>query len=182
MVFDPISHGVNAGWLPDRRSAMPFYIIRDDKEREELITWCNRVKNTNDKNIRLAIRRVLSAINQRTSPVDAFIDTVIAWENLFGANEKIGSRISVSIANLLGDSPEFKKEDIRKKVRYYYKLRGNIVHGTKEVTNKDALKYRDECLDITIKVMKKLYTEQYDLIKEKSFDRSRILAASGGQA
>ncbi len=162
---------------------MPFYITKDDKEREELIIWCDRVKNTDDKNIRLAIRRVLSAINQRTSPVDAFIDTIIAWENLFGENGKISFSISVSIANLLGDSPEFKKENIRKKVKYYYKIRGNIVHGTKEVTNKDALKYRDECLDITLKVIRKLYTERCDLIKEKeSADRSRRLALFTGQA
>ncbi len=162
---------------------MPFYITKDDKEREELIIWCDRVKNTDDKNIRLAIRRVLSAMNERTNPVDAFIDTVIARENLFGGNAELGFRISISIANLLGDTSGLKKEDIQKKVIDYYNLRSKIVHGVKEVTNEEALKYRDECLDITLKVIRKLYTERCDLIKEKeSADRSRRLALFTGQA
>ncbi len=110
--------------------------------------------NADDKNIRLAIRRILSALNKRTNPVDSFIDIIIAWENLFGTSEKIGSSISGSITNLLGDTRKQQKE-IRKKVNNYYKIRCDIVHGSKEITTNDALEYRNDCLDITLKVMRK---------------------------
>jgi hypothetical protein len=116
----------------------------------------------------------LSAINKRTNPTDSFIDIVIAWENLFGTPKNIGSSISGSIANLLGGTRKQHKE-ITKKVNNYYKIRCDIVHGSKEIITKDALEYRNDCLDITMKVMGKLYTEKPDLLRFDSSKRSEIL-------
>lgn len=174
MIFDPISHGTQVSWFSNSRTATIHFILKENQEKEELVTWCNRIKNIDDKNIRLAIRRVLSAINKRTNPVDSFIDTVVAWENLFGTKEKIGSSISGSIANLLEGTRKQLKE-IKTKVNNYYKIRCDIVHGSKEITTKDAREYRDDCLDITLKVMRKLYIEKPALLQLDSSKRSDIL-------
>ncbi|MCI5209227.1 MAG: hypothetical protein D3910_10630, partial [Candidatus Electrothrix sp. ATG2] len=176
MVFDPINHGTQVTSNSIRRSPMPFYLVRDTKESDALIEWSKRIKKTDDKNIQLAIKRILSAINERTNPIDSFIDTVIAWENLFGANAELGFRISVSIAKLLGET-EAQIKGIQKKVNDYYNKRSKIVHGVNEVTNEEAINFREECLDITLKVIRKLYTEKVELINiANSAERSKELA------
>ena len=54
------------------------------------------INATDDSKIRIAIRRVLSAINERMNPVDGFVDVIIAWENLFGGNAELSFRISTA--------------------------------------------------------------------------------------
>lgn len=49
------------------------------------------------------------------------------------------------------------------------------MHGSKEITNRDALEYRDDCLDVTLKVMRKLYIEKPELLQFDSSKRSEIL-------
>ncbi|HCH2814692.1 TPA: hypothetical protein NKT17_004690, partial [Vibrio parahaemolyticus] len=172
MIFDPLSHGVQPSYSSETRSPMPLYVV-EPEERKSLIDWCSLIENTDDAKIRLAIRRVLSSINQRMDPLDGFVDSIIAWENLFGGNAELSFRISISIAKLLADTGEERKK-LQKIVKDHYNTRSKVVHGVKELTPEEAVKYRDECLDIALKSLRLLYANHPDMIQDPN--RSTMLA------
>ncbi|ELK8497328.1 hypothetical protein RV040_000795 [Vibrio alginolyticus] len=175
MIFDPISQGTNLSWISEPRSPVNFHILADS---EGIIDWCKNLKEVEDTTIRLAIRRILSAINQRQDPIDGFVDTIIAWENLFGGNAELSFRISVSIAKLLGETDE-QRNNLQKFVNEHYNIRSKLVHGVKELTHEQAVDCRDRCLDIALKAVRKLYLERVELIEDmNSTNRSKILALS----
>ncbi|CAK2951037.1 Apea-like HEPN domain-containing protein [Vibrio crassostreae] len=172
MIFDPLSHGVQPSYSSETRSPMPLCVV-EPEERKSLIDWCSLIENTDDAKIRLAIRRVLSSINQRMDPLDGFVDSIIAWENLFGGNAELSFRISISIAKLLADAGEERKK-LQKIVKDHYNTRSKVVHGVKELTPEEAVKYRDECLDIALKSLRLLYANHPDMIQDPN--RSTRLA------
>jgi len=172
LVFDPLCRGTSMSWSQRARSPMPHHLLKQ-QDREAVIYWSKMVNEKEDEKIRLAIRRILSSINERMNPIDGFIDSIIAWENLFGGNAELSYRISVSIAKLLAESQEDRLEIQSKAVKYYTE-RSKIVHGVKEVTYEVATQKRDECLKIALDVVKKLYEEHHDLLADA--DRSKKLA------
>lgn len=172
LVFDPLCQGTSMSWSHRVQSPMPHYLLKRN-EVEAIIYWAKLVDGSNDEKIRLAIRRILSSINERMNPIDGFIDSIIAWENLFGGNAELSYRISVSIAKLLADSQEEILEVQRKVVKYYTE-RSKIIHGVKEITHITATQKRDECLKIALDVVKKLYEVHHDLLTDP--DRSKKLA------
>ena len=171
MIFDPITIGTNLSWKPDPRSPVNSFIL--DNNTESIMKWSKKLKDVDDTKIRIALRRILSAINERTNPIDGFVDTIIAWENLFGGNAELSFRISISIAKLLGQT-ESEKGTIQKDVKNYYDIRSKLLHGVKEITAEEAIQYRDHCLDISLKALRKLYLDRSDLINHDS--RSKVLA------
>lgn len=173
MIFDPISQGTSLSWNPEPSTPVSFHIVKDEDEKEKIISWGKRLKDIEDTKIRLAIRRVLSAINQRKNPIDGFVDTIIAWENLFGGNAELSFRISISIAKLLGTSDEDRKQ-LQKFVNDHYNIRSKLVHGVKEMTPEQAIECRDKCLDVALRAIRKLYLERVELIDDAN--RSKVLA------
>tara|TARA_R110001583_G_scaffold8896_3_gene42003 strand:+ start:4981 stop:6558 length:1578 start_codon:yes stop_codon:yes gene_type:complete len=171
MIFDPITIGTNLSWRPDPRSPVSSYIL--DNNTESIMKWSKKLKDVDDTKIRIAIRRILSAINERTNPIDGFVDTIIAWENLFGGNAELSFRISISIAKLLGKTEE-ERLKIQKEIIKYYNTRSILVHGVNDISTEEAIKYRDHCLDISLKALRKLYLDRSNLINHDS--RSKILA------
>ena len=151
---------------------MPRYLLKSN-EVEAITYWSKIINDSDDEKIRLAIRRILSAINDRMNPIDGFIDSIIAWENLFGGNAELSYRISVSIAKLLKESQEERLE-LQSKVVKYYTERSKIVHGVKEISHDIAIQKRDECLQIALDAIKKLYEEHHDLLSDA--ERSKKIA------
>lgn len=172
LVFDPLCEGTSMSWSYRAKSPMPYYLLKK-REIDSVIYWSKLVNESNDEKIRLAIRRILSSINERMDPIDGFIDSIIAWENLFGGNAELSYRISISIAKLLTENQE-KRLEIQSKVVKYYTERSKIVHGVKEINHEVATQKRNECLKIAIDVVKKLYEEHHDLLVDA--DRSKKLA------
>lgn len=172
LVFDPLCQGTSMSWSHRAQSPMPYYLLKQC-EIESVIYWSKLVNESNDEKIRLAIRRILSSINERMNPIDGFIDSIIAWENLFGGNAELSYRISISIAKLLAESQEDRLE-LQKKVVKFYTDRSQIVHGVKEITHEAAVQKRDECLKIALDVVRTLYEDHHDLLIDA--DRSKKLA------
>lgn len=172
LVFDPLSHGINISWSNSARSPMPHYLLKSS-EIEAITYWAKIINDSDNEKIRLAIRRILSSINDRMNPIDGFIDSIIAWENLFGGNSELSYRISVSIAKLLKGSAEERLE-LQSKVVKYYTERSKIVHGVKEISHDVAVQKRDECLQIALDAIKKLYIEHRNLLSDT--ERSKKLA------
>lgn len=172
LVFDPLCQGVNISWRYGVRSPMPYYLLKKS-EVDAVSHWYKTINETEDGKIRLAIRRILSSINDRTSPIDAFIDSIISWENLFGGNAELSYRISISIAKLLKEKPE-ERSELQRKIVKYYSERSKVLHGVEEMSSELATKKRDECIRIALDAMKKLYAEHRDLISNP--ERARVLA------
>jgi len=172
LIADPISQGTNISWSNRPRSPMPYYLLSSGSS-ESVKYWSSIIKSSNDEKIRIAIRRILSSINERTNPVDGFVDSVIAWENLFGGNAELSYRISISISKLLKVSPEDRMA-LQKKIVNFYNDRSLVVHGSKEISYWDAVQKRNECLLIALSSLRKLYENHRDLIEDT--DRSKKLA------
>src|SRR5688572_10945845 len=113
LLFDPLSPGLNISWNNRVPTPMEYYLCNPE-DRNVIKRWCDILKRTDDSKIRIAIRRVISALNERTNPIDGFIDSVIAWENLFGGDKELSFRVSMSIAHLL-EEDQAKRLELQKK-------------------------------------------------------------------
>lgn len=175
LIVDPMSPGTNISWSNRPRSPMPYYLLSSDSS-ESVKYWSSIITFSNDEKIRIAIRRILSSINERANPIDGFVDSIIAWENLFGANAELSYRISISISKLLEASFEDRLK-LQKEIVDFYNDRSNIVHGLKEISYEDAEQKRNRCLQIALLSLRELYKNHPELIKDtKSADRSKKLA------
>ena len=172
LIVDPLSQGTSISWSPRPLSPMPHYLFCSDQQ-ESIKHWASLIKGSRDEKIRIAIRRIVSSINERMNPIDGFVDAVIAWENLFGGEAELSYRISISIAKLLEESEECRLK-LQKKVVDYYNDRSKIIHGVKEITYDEAVRKRNECLSIALASMKKLYEEYQNLLLDPG--RSKKLA------
>jgi hypothetical protein len=172
LIFDPITHGTNISWSNKPKTPMPHFLIEKNNV-DAIIYWSKLIDETDDERIRIAIRRILSSINERINPIDGFVDSIIAWENLFGGMAELSYRISISISKLLHTVPD-ERLTLQKEIVGFYNDRSQIVHGAKEIGYKEAEIKRNRCLSIAILSLKSLYEKHADLIADK--DRSKKLA------
>lgn len=128
-IADPTSHGRSMGWSDTRSSPgfMPTELSAE--ECRDVQNWCYLIDEHWSPTIDIAVRRVLSAAQVRTDSADRLVDSVIAWENLFGTSEgEPRLRISSAMAWLLADTAEG-RADLQKEIKGLYDDRSKIVHG-----------------------------------------------------
>lgn len=167
-IFDPLNYGIKLSWSSTRKTPNPFYKCSEN-DIGNIAKWCNKIYNTEDSKIRLAKRKTINAISYRQNPIDGFIDAIIAWENLFGANAELSFRISSAISCLL-EKEKSKRKNLFKKLKDTYNTRSSIVHGVKEISHKKAKAYREFSLEICLACITELY-ENYPKLIDKD-DRS----------
>jgi hypothetical protein len=128
-VADPSTQGRSISWS-DPRSSPGFTPTELSKgECEALQRWCTLIESNWMPRIDIAVRRVLSAAQVRNDPADRLVDSVIAWENLFGTSEgEPRLRISAAMAWLIADSAAH-REALQKEIKQLYDDRSKIVHG-----------------------------------------------------
>ena len=171
--YDPFCHSSQFSWK-NKRSRFPFSVHTiKENEIENISTWSKAIANVNSSNIRVAIRRLLSALNERQNPADGFIDTIIAWENLFGARTEISNSISIAMAKLLETDIEERLKVVQR-IKKLYNCRSAIVHGGGLKKGENVERYRNECIVLTLKVLKVLYGKKPELITNK--DRAKLIA------
>jgi hypothetical protein len=49
MIFDPITHGTKVGYFSNSRTTITHFVLKENKEKDNIVVWCNRIKNTDDK-------------------------------------------------------------------------------------------------------------------------------------
>lgn len=174
LLFDPLSWGLDLNWKNSFITPLYPYSVTP-KDVESIQSWSKIITSANNEKLKTAIFRILSAINERTNPVDGFIDSMIALESLFGGNTELNLRISSSIARLLGNSLDERKL-LQGRVKELYDDRGRIVHGSdKKFNSQEIFQKRDECIKITLDCLRKIYKFRQDLISSTSIDRSNRL-------
>jgi Apea-like HEPN len=92
------------------------------------------------------------------------IDSIIAWENLFGSKEgELRFRITSSLAVLLEESYQARK-DLKKRLSDLYDLRSKVVHGSRNLKRSEYPQCQ-EALSIAIEAIRVLIRERPDLLE-----------------
>ncbi|GAA2698475.1 MULTISPECIES: HEPN domain-containing protein [Actinosynnema] len=115
--------------------------------------------------IGVAVRRTLRAASERTDPEDLLVDAVIAWENLFGADQgEVTLRVVTTMARLLRPDQQG-REELRGELSGIYALRSRIVHGA-HVTDTpwETRRQSHRTLELTLEVLRVLLTTRTDLL------------------
>ena len=156
-VFDPFSHGSSITWR-DRKITINTTLVQYSKqELEEMLIWYRRIREVDDSKIKIATDRVLSAVNNREDYIDSFIDSIIALENMFCHSEKkVKETISKSVALFLRDNDD-EIFALYEEVRELYKIRSDVLHGNKILTNEEIKDGLEKSLKILIDCLKKLH-------------------------
>lgn len=156
------------------------YPIKDtltDQEINSIEEFARLVASHDYKRIIISFRRLASAV-MRTDITDGFIDLVVIWENLFGTNSgEVKFRIALSMSKLLGDT-EAQRQQIFKQVSELYKHRSNIVHGSRHYNWREVGSFWEQSLELTTKVLRKLFYERPELLSNSSDTRSKKLGLS----
>lgn len=180
-IFDPLSYGPMMS-LRDTRTT-PSLVPRQltEQESEAWEEWISLVTKRREPSIAVAIRRTLLAVTDRRDPSDALVDGVIAWENLVGSREGEATlRVSAALAWLLEDEFESRQERQRA-IGRLYKLRSDVVHGTRLLQPREAAEKSREVIEITLGALRKMLRERSELLREcrNSAERSKRLILGG---
>lgn len=109
---------------------------------------------------------MVRAAAERREPSDVLIDSVIAWENLFGTKEGEPTlRVTASLALLLESEPEARRK-LRTKLASIYTLRSNVVHGNSAL-NRSQYPLCYEALDIAIRALRVLLSDRVDVLAQR---------------
>jgi hypothetical protein len=142
-------------------------ILRDD-EVHELESWALRVEEAYDPSIRIAVRRLITAIHERMSPEDVLIDSVMVWENLFGHGESSETKFRVTTAiALLLEQDSMQREIVRRELGKIYDARSKVVHGG-EVTKKQGLQtMQARAVEVARQCLRELFLKKPALLRER---------------
>lgn len=157
--------GTNVGWS-DTRSApgfLPYALAPDDCQ--ELTRFCELIDRHRPPSAAIAIRRVISAAQTRAEPADRLVDSVIAWENLFGTSEgEPRLRISAAMAWLLaGDAAT--REALQLEIKSIYDARSKIVHGAAAPDDPGLPNEASRALALALDSLRLLFSERDDVLR-----------------
>lgn len=128
--------------------------------------WFDLLYKTDITHIETTISRLKYAIFERWYPEDAIIDTIIAWESMFGGKSETTFKVTASIAKFL--YPEYEREKKISRLKKLYGLRSEIIHGSKSknilLKTENIENIRKEVIEIGILCLKKLLQNK-DLLK-----------------
>jgi hypothetical protein len=169
--FSPIIPGAWTTWREISKHTMaPLRAITRD-EVEAWKYWISTISAVGLGGVDIAARRIQAAIAERDNQVDRFVDSVVAWENLFGGDGEMTLRISSSLAWLLGDDAKHRLE-LQKKIKDLYTLRSKVVHGAKHLDDGDAAVSATSGLKIAINALREIYTKHPQLVSLDGTKRS----------
>ncbi len=161
---EPLGFGRGMSWSDPRQAAglMPTQLT--EAEVTSWAEWYKRLSSPRIEKIEVALTRILRALAERREPSDVLIDSVIAWENIFGSREGEPTlRVTASLAKLLEKTPAARKAS-KTKLGDIYRLRSDVVHGNAPL---DISQYPlcQEALDMAIKAVRILTTERTDILE-----------------
>ena len=162
-IADPTAQGRSIGWADPKSSPAFMPTELSAEECEGLRGWCNLIERHWVSTVDIAVRRVLSAAQTRSDPSDRLVDSVIAWENLFGTTEgEPRLRISSAMAWLLADSaPD--RIDLQLEIKQLYDDRSKIVHGG--TFNETAISEKaNRALELALSSLRELFSGRSDVL------------------
>ena len=165
-VDDPLDNGMSAGYGEPQRAVglVPTQLTDDDIRAWQ--KWYTLLAADGSDRLDIAISRVLRAISERRDHTDVLIDSVIAWENVFGSSQGEPTlRVTGCMARLLASDPG-ERARLRTELAGMYALRSKAVHGNSQIKASDAARCY-KALDYAIDVLRIVYRDRSDLLEEK---------------
>lgn len=141
--------------------------------------WAKKTKD-HPQRLGIAMRRMLSAVSDRTDPLDGFIDAVMAWENMFSGRPETNLRVCGAIAWLLEPDEYQRRHQLFNELKDLYGKRSNLVHGALE-TVADPARYRGRAVRIAVECLKRLYFDDELLQVKDSADRGGMILLGRAQ-
>ncbi len=165
-IDDPLEHVASQGWGDPRQAVglMPTQLT--EEEVVDWQEWYSLLGKPGSDRLGIAMSRIIRAVAERRDAIDVLIDSVIAWENLFGSPQGEPTlRVTASMALLLKKDPA-ERVMLREKLASIYKLRSKAVHGSGQPKPVE-LPLCYEALDYAIGALKAIFKERPDLLLEK---------------
>ena len=162
---DPLAHGRVTGWNDVRTSPgfMPYELSDDDCR--ELAAWLGRINDHWVPQIDIAVRRFISAAHSRTDPADRLVDSVIAWENLFGTSEgEPRFRVTSAMACLL-EAEGHSRISTQSRLKRLYDARSRVVHGAR-IDTPSLIQDGNDALLFARQSLQGLFRDRPDLLHE----------------
>lgn len=120
-----------AGNLAHNASAVTL----TDPVAQQLNIWLPALAKMPDQLV-LPMRRLLRAAAERNDVIDGLIDSVIAWEALFGANPEIKFQVTGAMAVLLEGGDMVRRAALKDELGKIYDMRSKFVHGSGDIGDK----------------------------------------------
>jgi Apea-like HEPN len=161
---DPLSQGYNLSWSDPRQGTGIIAVQLTDEEVGAWGEWYARLSTAHVDRIELGLTRTMRAIAERREPSDVLVDSVIAWESMFGSRQGEPTlRVTTSMAKLL-ETTDQAREQLRRKLVDIYSLRSDIVHGNRHLKESEYAKCQ-EALDLAVRAIRVLVTDRTDILK-----------------
>jgi hypothetical protein len=175
-MIEPLLSGRTVGWRDPRSTPGLAPVRLTEGQAASWAEWIRLIDLRRHKSIAVAFRRAISAACGRPEPSDALVDAVIVWENLFGSKTDTALRISAGAAWLLERDPQ-RRDERQAEISKLYRLRSDIVHGSKLVDPSVAAPASSRALEIALSALRILIRDRPDLISDPDLGvgRSRRL-------
>lgn len=144
---------------------------------EVVINKYDTIKSIDTSTIEIAKRRLLSAAGGRDDPTDAYIDAVMCWENIIGAETEVAFKVCASIAKLVTENV-VDQLAVYEKLKGVYDQRSKLVHGSSKVKNDKIYEYSKYSILTGVKLMNTILESNQEILNIKPEDRSKIILLS----
>jgi hypothetical protein len=176
MMLDPLFGGSGVNWNVRAYPPLDFFRVKEDGDSQAIADWASAIALAEDSNIRIAQRRIVSALTQPRDPVDAFIDAVVAWENLYGRGQgELTFRISTAMALLLSEDLR-QRSSLQTEIAKLYGRRSQVLHGDIHPSPEDASQDRNRALFLVLATLRRLYSDFPALIANRNRGKVIILS------
>lgn len=150
----PFSSGFGAS-SPIRPWVMRTDVIISQAHVAAIEEWARRLGTGHVEALRVATRRIVSAIAERSDKSDALIDAITAWESLVGTRGESVFRVTASLAKLLQDNA-LERRAVRSQLGKTYDVRSRVVHG--EVLDQTTIATSaNQAIDVALAAIRALY-------------------------
>lgn len=176
-VIDPVDGIWDTQRLLDLQFA-PAEVGLTTEEYQEWALWHRTLESLPDSKLDVAMSRLVRAANEREDPADILVDSVIAWENMFGGKGgEVKFRITASMATIIAEQGAERRE-LQAHLAKIYDLRSKVVHGSLSVGIKERA-LCDDALELALRAFKAMLTEHAELLSLDSGERSMRLLLGG---
>jgi hypothetical protein len=161
-----------------KQSAMPLIVLLTEDSARSAAHWHSVLDQGKLDTVAIGVRRLLSAVAMRTSTVDAFINTVLFWENLFGEAIETSFKVCGALAWLIHPDDENARKTTYRNLKRLYGVRSSVVHGSKDITESEAQQYCTQAIRLSISAMRAAVSHP-DLLALKDSNKRYLLMLMG---
>lgn len=163
-----------------REPAVPLIVLLTEDTAKNAPQWRSLLDQRKMDTIAIGVRRLLSAVAMRTNDVDAFIDSVLFWENLFGEAIETAFKVCGAMAWLIEATDAEARKSTFRNLKRLYGVRSSVVHGSKDITETEAEEYRKQAISFSISAMRAVVLHP-TLLSHKDANKRYLLMLMGFQ-